>query len=99
MILSIICGVSTLPIWTTGYAIVEKETDEKSGTRNIAGINIFGSIFGPFVGIVIGSICIVYWEDISLSSQIIIDPDDSNWIGAWLGIILASNSSTVIRTK
>ena len=81
--LPIISGMAMLPIWTTGYAIVEKETNEQSGTRNIAYINIFGSIFGPFLGIVIGSVCMIFWE--TPSQPIDADIDESNWIGAWKG--------------
>lgn len=80
---TLISGMAMLPIWTTGYAIVEKETNEQSGTRNIAYINIFGSIFGPFLGIVIGSVCMIFWE--TPSQPIDADIDESNWIGAWKG--------------
>ena len=78
-----LCGASLLPIWTTGYAIIEKETDERSGTRNIAFVNIFGSMLGPVLGLTIGSISISFWEQPSLTSDINLTPDDPNWIGAW----------------
>ena len=82
-VLSIICGMAMLPILTTGYAIVEKETSEKSGSRNIAFINIFGTVLGPILGIALGSICMIFRENLSQPSDA--DVDESNWIGAWKG--------------
>ena len=74
--LTFLCGASLLPIWTTGYAIIEKETDVKSGTRNMAFVNIFGSMFGPVAGLVIGSVTISYWEQPGLTSEINLTPED-----------------------
>ena len=74
--LTFICGASLLPIWTTGYAVIEKETDIKSGTRNMAFVNIFGSMFGPIAGLVIGSVSISYWEQPGLTTEINLTPEE-----------------------
>ena len=71
------------PSKTTGYAIIEKETDEKRGTRNIAFVNIFGTMFGPVAGLVIGSLSISFWVEPAATSNINLTPEDPNWIGAW----------------
>lgn len=94
--LTFLCGASLLPIWTTGYAIIEKETDERSGTRNIAFVNIFGSMLGPVLGLSIGSVSISYWEEPSLTSDINLTPDDLNWIGAWWIPFLAIGSAGLL---
>ena len=75
VIMTFISSVGCMPLYTTGtwvscgpklkfnlaYTIVEKETDEKRGARNIGLINVCGDIVGSLSGLGLGGLANALW--------------------------------------
>ena len=75
VIMIFISSAGSMPLYTTGtldsceskvkfnsaYTIVEKETDEKRGARNIGLINVCGNIVGSLSGLGLGGLANALW--------------------------------------
>ena len=44
-----------------GYAIIETETDQKSGARNIGLVNTAGNLIGSLTGLTLGAMANTLW--------------------------------------
>ena len=48
-------------VFTSGYAIIETETDQKRGARNIGLVNIAGNLIGSITGLAVGAMANTLW--------------------------------------